>query len=532
MKKDPSDPMEEFRKRFEDMLKGANPGIVFGPPPQSGPPAGAPQRHEPGEDEQKREAALKRIREFNLKPRQIRDYLDRYVIRQDDAKKVLAVSICDHYNHVRRCIQEPAFADREYSKHNIILLGPTGVGKTYMVRCIAKLIGVPFVKADATKFSETGYVGHDVEDLARDLVKAADGDVDLAGYGIIFLDEIDKIAGAPVSSGRDVSGRGVQVNLLKLMEETDVSLHSQTDLIGQVQAMMEMQRGKSPKRTINTRHMLFIVSGAFDGLADLVRQRVASSKIGFGQPGMGDQPEDALLRRAQTRDFIKYGFEPEFIGRLPVRVVCEKLSADDLAMILNSSEGSVLRQYKSDFEGYGIDLSVGDDAVKQIAVQAEKENTGARGLMTVFERILRDFKFELPSTTAKNINIDAAAVTDPARALKAVLEKAGEETDATLNSELKQYCDAFEKEHGFKLRFTPAAAARIIEIGGSSAGAVRAVCEERFRDLQHGLSLVARNTGRNSFSITLKMVESPGKELSKLIAESFGRAGREHQGNE
>ena len=197
---------------------------------------------------------IKQVENFNLKPKDLRDYLDRYVIKQHEAKKVLSVAICDHYNHVRQCLEHPEKADHLYLKQNILVLGPTGVGKTYLIRNIAKRIGVPFVKADATKFSETGYVGGDVEDLVRDLVKAANGNVDLAQYGIIYVDEIDKIASYGSQGGRDVSGRGVQINLLKLMEESDVNLLTPTDMLGQIQAVMDVQRGqnKPRKRTINT----------------------------------------------------------------------------------------------------------------------------------------------------------------------------------------------------------------------------------------------------------------------------------------
>ncbi|MGZ5503798.1 MAG: AAA family ATPase, partial [Chthoniobacterales bacterium] len=218
---------------------------------------------------------------FNFLPRDIKAHLDRFVIKQDEAKKVLSIAVCDHYNHVnyvRRLEKEDAkrAEETEYAKQNVILVGPTGVGKTYLIKHIAELIKVPFVKADATKFSETGYVGGDVEDLVRELVQKADGDVGLAQFGIIYIDEIDKIAAASNLHGRDVSGRGVQTTLLKLMEETEVPVRSANDIQSQLQAAFEFQRrGKAKRETISTRHILFVVSGAFDRLKQQVSRRMA-----------------------------------------------------------------------------------------------------------------------------------------------------------------------------------------------------------------------------------------------------------------
>src|SRR6266498_4675598 len=239
------------------------------------------------EEEEKAEKTDHKEFEFNLLPRDIKAHLDRFVIKQDEAKKVLAIAVCDHYNHanyLRRLEKEDASRAQEveYIKQNVILVGPTGVGKTYLIKHIADLIKVPFVKADATKFSETGYVGGDVEDLVRELVHKADGNIKLAEYGIIYLDEIDKIATPSNILGRDVSGGGVQRGLLKLMEETEVSLRTPFDLTSQLQAAMEFQsKGKVSRTIINTRHILFIVSCAFDGLADLVRRRMGAKSIGF-----------------------------------------------------------------------------------------------------------------------------------------------------------------------------------------------------------------------------------------------------------
>ena len=520
--KSPSDPFEQLPKHIQELLRGSNVKTVFTPPRA----AGSATSTERADDERNKEheATLRLIREFNLKPREIRDYLERFVIQQSEAKKVLSVAICDHFNHVRQCLERPEVGERDYAKQNILLLGPTGVGKTYLMRCISKLIGVPFVKADATKFSETGYVGGDVEDLVRDLVKAADGDVELAQYGIIYIDEIDKIASASGTTvGRDVSGRGVQINLLKLMEETDVSLQSQNDIAGQIQALMDFQRRDRPrKRTINTRHILFIVSGAFDKLAEQVKRRIQSTQIGFAAAGRERLSEDSdVLNLAQSRDFIDYGMEPEFVGRIPVRVACQSLTPGDLEKILLTSEGSILQQYRADFSGYGIDFEITTDAVHEIAVQAHAERTGARGLMTVLERVLRDFKFELPSTAVKSFRIDRSTVAGPAQTLGSLLKENAYQQRDVLKADVAAFTARFQKEHGFELVFDESAIERLIELSLAADKTIRALCEERFRDFHHGLKLIARDGDTRRFIINREVIDAPDKVLSRWVVDRF-----------
>ncbi|MCH8540540.1 MAG: AAA family ATPase [Opitutales bacterium] len=523
--KETPNPFEEMQKQLQEMLRqggGAGFNPFMGAQSSGSPP---PENPKTPETSKKSQEILDKIRTFQLKPKEIKDYLDRFVIRQNEAKKVLSVAICDHYNHVRECLRDPSLREKDYAKQNIILLGPTGVGKTYLMRCIARLIGVPFVKADATKFSETGYVGHDVEDLVRDLVKNADGDVDLAEYGIIYIDEIDKIAGqgGRDGGGRDVSGRGVQVNLLKLMEESEVNLHSQTDILGQMQAMMSMQKGGKPGRqTINTRHILFIVSGAFDQLAEQVKKRVSQSSIGFSAPS-GDAADNPsrYLSQVATTDFIKYGFEPEFVGRLPIRVTCSPLDKIDLEEILLSSEGSILSQYLRDFKGYDIDCEVEPEAIGAIAEQAAKENTGARGLMTVLERMFRNFKYELPSSGIRKFTIDAETASHPADKLQELLENNRDGETQIRREEVEKYASRFHEEHGLSLVFTDEAITALVEESHRKDITIRALCEKKFRDFHHGLLLISRNTGEQSFTIDQTSVNDPDGSLSKRIVASY-----------
>ena len=451
--------------------------------------------------------------EFNYKPREVKAHLDRFVIKQDEAKKVLSVALCDHYHHVRLALDGKESPN--YAKQNIILIGPTGVGKTFLIRNAADLIGVPFVKADATKFSETGYVGGDVEDMVRDLVRLADGDVTRAQYGIIYIDEIDKIAAASNLSGRDVSGRGVQTNLLKLMEETEVPARSPNDIAGQIQAMMEFtQRGRRAPSTINTKHILFIVSGAFGGLEKIIRQRLREATIGFAAKERPLESVEEVLVHGQTRDFIEFGFEPEFIGRLPVRVVCHSLNVDDLFLILKSSEGSIIRQYEQDFDAYGIEVLFSDEGLRRIAERAGEEQTGARGLMTVCERVFREIKFELPSTNVKRFVVTAESVDEPVAELKKILADPRREERLVARQLVDEFARRFQQNHGMKIRFTEGAAELLVNEALEKGQSVRDLCAKRFKDFHFGLKLIAQNSGQQEFVIDTETVELPDKVLS------------------
>ena len=511
---------DDMQKQLQDMLKQAN--MMFQSEPESTP---EPESSE-GDEELERNEVLEQIREFNLKPREVRDYLDRFVIQQAEAKKVLSVAICDHYNHVRQCLETPELSDSEYAKQNILLLGPTGVGKTYLMRCIARLIGVPFVKADATKFSETGYVGHDVDDLVRDLVKVADGDIELAQYGIIYIDEIDKIASGGGSGGRDVSGRGVQINLLKLMEETEVNLQSQTDLVSQMDAIMQMQRGgKAKASTMSTKHVLFIVSGAFDSLAEQVKKRVGATAIGFGQDEAAAAGDDLseYLARVETQDFVRYGFEPEFVGRLPIRVACRPLGTEDLKQVLVRSEGGILSQYRSDFHGYNIDFTVTSEAIHRIAERAAEEKTGARGLMTVLEQVFRNFKFELPSTSVRSFEVTSDTIDDSESHLRELLRENVDSQRDLLRTEVDAFSERFFQESSLRLKFDDEAVTALVELSMADDRTIRGICEDKFKDFHHGLKLVSRNSEKTVFEIGAAVVSDPGGELSKWITDSFQR---------
>ena len=391
---------------------------------------------------------------------------------------------------------------------------------------------MPFVKADATKFSETGYVGGDVDDLVRELVQKADGNLALAQYGIIYIDEIDKIATSREVTGRDVSGRGVQTTLLKLMEETDVALRGGNDLQSQVQAALEFQkRGKVNRESINTRHILFIVSGAFDKLTDVVSRRLKKTGIGFGaDPAAATTLPAELLRLAGTSDFVDYGLEPEFIGRLPVRVVCESLAEGDLFEILKQSEGSLIRQYERAFAAYGIEAVFSDEALRHIASLAVRENTGARGLMTTSEGLLREFKYRLPGSPVRTLEVTPAVLENPDAAIERLLQTGAEDARQAQSLVITQFAERFGEQHGYRFRFSPEALEAILAKSLEKNISARDLCEGLFKDYQFGLGLIHRNSGQTDFEIPAEAVESPDRVLSQWVVASH-RTQDEHDEN-
>jgi ATP-dependent Clp protease ATP-binding subunit ClpX len=316
------------------------------------------------------------------------------------------------------------------------------------------------------------------------------------------------------------------------MEETEVPVRSPQDIAGQIQAMMDVnQRGKKSSGMVNTKHILFIVSGAFGGLEKQVRRRLRDATIGFAARSVKHETDSQTLEQAQTRDFIEYGFEPEFIGRLPVRVVCQPLSVDDLFQVLKTSEGSIIRQYEQSFAAYGIEVLFKEEGLRRIAELAAEEQTGARGLMTVCERIFRDIKFELPSTLVKRFVVTRELVDGPAIELKKLLAEHQNEERLVARQLVNEFAQRFLENHGLKIKFTEAAADLLVSQALERGKAVRDLCGERFKDYQFGLKLVSQNTGREEFEIDVEAVETPDKVLSDWVVASYRQKENAQTGN-
>lgn len=518
--------------------------------------------------------------EFDLTPAQLESYLNEYIIGQEEAKAIIATKICTHFHKVKNFLLKEGREDIVgFIKNNIFIIGPTGVGKTYMIKLIAKKIGVPFVKGDATKFSETGYVGGDVEDLIRDLYWEADGDLEKARFGIVYLDEIDKIASSGDIIGPDVSRTGVQRALLKPLEETDVEIKVPPDVVNFLEIQDPQGRSKRKKIVLNTKYIIFVVSGAFHGLEEIIRKRLNKQKLGFLSEIEGKKDvKFNYMKLVNPEDLVNYGFEREFVGRFPVIAVFDSLTEEELFKILANPNSPIMINKKRDFKVYHIDIAFTNESLKEIAKMALEEGTGARALARILEKVLIPFERTLPSLSINYLGVTSEVVKDPLGVLNSIinnpqnpkwkenyfkalreeeervkeylfnrknlwikepsfeitsfrlklifdlykkedmeLSQAVEEV-VSLWKQIKTYEQSFERRNQIKILFTEDAVDSILEEVIKTDLGVFAYCERIMSRLEYTLNIIKDSTGKDMFFIPGWALKNPENFLNQILA--------------
>jgi len=338
-----------------------------------------------------------------LTPKEIKRHLDEYVIGQNQAKKTLSVAV---YNHYKRILKESTDDDTDIAKSNILLIGPTGSGKTLLAQTIARFLDVPIAITDATNLTEAGYVGEDVENILTKLLQSADGDIERAQRGIVFIDEVDKIArmGENRSITRDVSGEGVQQALLKIIEGSIVNISPKG---GRKHPNQDFTQ-------IDTTDILFVCGGAFDGLNDIIKRRIGGNTLGFGQTKRSKREEDELLHEVEPDDLVTYGLIPELIGRLHITATLEQITVEDMVRILTEPKNALIKQYQKLFELDGVILTFEPEALDAIAQKAIERKTGARGLRSILEELLLDVMYQLPDLAGYEVIITPEVIHENA----------------------------------------------------------------------------------------------------------------------
>lgn len=473
------------------------------------------------------------IANFTTRPAELIAELQKRVIGQDEAIRVLATKVCGHYNSIRSRMGKGAnpMDDIDRIKMNMLLMGGTGSGKSYLLKLIAKILGVPFHKVDATKFSQTGYVGGDVEDIIRDLArktkKKDQPDFGLAQYGIVFIDEVDKIAAASATIGPDVSRRGVQQALLTLIEDADVPF-KKAGMPPDVEELLMLQKimnegGELPPRTISTKNILFVFAGAFPGLDEVVSGRLSQKQMGFGSDPRSRNATRDALKQVKTEDLVKFGLEAELIGRIPVRVSLNDLTEEHLFMILRNHETPVVTQFRDVMESYGVEVDFDEDALRHIARLAAAEGTGARGLLSAFESVVGAYETHLSAMPVPKITFTLPMLDGSVNPLEFIeCLKSGYvhwqsvEAAKEVENGIGGYMLHIKEKHGLELSFNDETKQHIGKLSADKGCSARDICSSIFGECEAAFGLLAQN-GRTGLSITIEAVENPRAFLEEAF---------------